>query len=428
MRTPLSRPKPDPRPVESCKDKLRALIVVAPAPAGPDEKEAVLRGKTGSRPGRTRRRQLWTLLTLIVAALALAAAGCGGDDDEGAGTGTGDGAAEGSIWVLLPDSASSDRWEKDDRRFFEEAFKAAGVEYNIVNAEGDANTQLQQAEQAINAGAKVILLVNLSPESGATIVQNARDADVKVVDYDRLTAAGPGADVYVSFDNVKVGQTMADTVGPVIDELDGTPKVVMMNGGPTDNNSKLFKEGYNETGDFAVSKKVEAGDWALAADQDVPDWDNQQALTLFEQILVANDNDVDAVFAANDGIAGSVISALKSANAGPIPVSGQDATAAGIQNILAGLQTMTVYKPIEAEAKAAAEAAIALLNGEDISSLSGDWETLTINNGENDLPYIALAPIAVTKDNVADTVIKDGFRTWEEICTGEFEQYCPANR
>ena len=87
---------------------------------------------------------------------------------------------------------------------------------------------------------------------------------------------------------------------------------------------------------------------------------------------------------------------------------------------------MTVYKPIEAEAKAAAEAAIALLNGEDVSALSGDWENLTINNGENDLPDIALAPIAVTKDNVADTVIEDGFRTWEEICTGEFEQYCPA--
>ena len=386
----------------------------------------MLRGKKRTSAGGARRSQLWTLLTLLVAVLALAAAGCGGDDDEGAGT-TG-GSADGSIWVLLPDSASSDRWEKDDRRFFEAAFKAEGVEYNIVNAEGDANTQLQQAEQAINAGAKVILLVNLSPESGATIIQNARDADVKVVDYDRLTAAGPGADVYVSFDNVKVGQTMADTVGPVIDELDGTPKVVMMNGGPTDNNSKLFKEGYNETGDFAVSKKVAAGDWEVAADQDVPDWDNQQALTLFEQILVANDNDVDAVFAANDGIAGSVISALKSANAGPIPVSGQDATAAGIQNILAGLQTMTVYKPIEAEANAGAAAAIALLNGEDVSALTGEWEMLSINNGEADLPYIALAPIAVTKDNVADTVIKDGFRTWEEICTGEFEQYCPANR
>lgn len=382
------------------------------------------------------RRLRLLLLAALVAVLATLAAGCGGDDDEdAAGAGdtaaatTGGGGADGSIWVLLPDSASSDRWEKDDRRFFEEAFDEAGVEYNIVNAEGDANTQLQQAEQAVNAGAKVILLVNLSSESGATIIETAREADVKVIDYDRLTAAGGGADAYVSFDNVRVGQTMADTVGPVIDELDvEKPKVVMMNGGPTDNNSKLFKQGYNETGDFAVSKKVEAGEWELVADQDVPDWDNQQALTLFEQILVANNNDVDAVFAANDGIAGAVISALQSANVEPIPVSGQDATAGGIQNILAGRQTMTVYKPIKAEAEAAAEVAIALLNGEDVESVEGDWELQSINNGEADLPYIALEPIAVTKDNIADTVIEDGFRTWDEICTGEFEQYCPEDR
>ena len=394
-----------------------------------------MRHRTGSGAPGTR-RTLWLLALLLAAVLALAAAGCGGDDDEEAGdtaaTATDDGGggnAEGSVWVLLPDSASSDRWEKDDRRFFEEAFEAEGVEHNIVNAEGDANTQLQQAEQAINAGAKVILLVNLSSESGATIIETAREADVKVVDYDRLTAAGEGADVYVSFDNVRVGQTMADTVGPVIDDLDvEKPKVVMMNGGPTDNNSKLFKEGYNETGDYAVSKKVEAGDWQLVADQDVPDWDNQQALTLFEQILVANDNDVDAVFAANDGIAGSVISALQSANVGPVPVSGQDATASGIQNILAGRQTMTVYKPIEAEAKAGAEAAIALLNGEDVTELEGDWEVLDINNGTNDIPYIALTPIAVTKDNIEETVIEDGFRTWDEICTGEYEQFCPEDR
>jgi D-xylose transport system substrate-binding protein len=392
--------------------------------------------RTGASAGGARRKLLMVLLALLVAVLAVAASGCGGDDegDEAADTAAtatdGDGAAaDGSIWVLLPDSASSDRWEKDDRRFFEEAFRAEGVEFNIVNAEGDANAQLQQAEQAINAGAKVILLVNLSSESGATIIETAREADVKVVDYDRLTAAGEGADVYVSFDNVRVGQTMADTIGPVIDDLDvDRPKVVMMNGGPTDNNSKLFKQGYNETGDYAVSTKVEAGDWQLVADQDVPDWDNQQALTLFEQILVANDNDVDAVFAANDGIAGSVISALKSANVDPIPVSGQDATASGIQNILAGWQTMTVYKPIEAEAKAGAEAAIALLNGEDVTELEGDWEVMDINNGTNDIPYIALTPIAVTKDNIADTVIADGFRTWDEICTGEFEQYCPEDR
>jgi D-xylose transport system substrate-binding protein len=390
-------------------------------------------------PSQGRHTRWWLLaLALLVAALAVFAAGCGGDDDDEAGgtdtaastdEATETGAAEGSIWVLLPDSASSDRWEKDDRRFFEAAFDDAGVEYNIVNAEGDANTQLQQAEQAVNAGAKVILLTNLSSESGATIIETAREADVQVVDYDRLTAAGAGADVYVSFDNVLVGQTMADTVGPVIDELDADPKkVVMMNGGPTDNNSKLFKQGYNETGDFAVSKKVDAGEWELVADQVVPDWDNQQALTLFEQILVANDNDVDAVFAANDGIAGAVISALQSANAGPIPVSGQDATAGGIQNILAGRQTMTVYKPIKAEVEAAAAIAIGLLNGEEVESVEGDWEVQSINNGEADLPYVALEPIAVTKDNIAETVIEDEFRTWDEICTGEFEQYCPEDR
>jgi len=391
-------------------------------------------GRRADGPIEHRIRRRLLVFAALVAALAFIAAGCGGDDEESSGTtGTGGAAAtggnaEGSIWVLLPDSASSDRWENDDRKFFEEAFKDAGVEYNIVNAEGDANTQLQQAEQAINAGAKVILLVNLSSESGATIIENARDADVKVIDYDRLTAAGGGADAYVSFDNVKVGQTMADTVGPVIDELGGTPNVVMMNGGPTDNNSKLFKQGYYESGDFAVKKKADAGDWKVVADQDVPDWDNQQALTLFEQILVAQDNKVDAVFAANDGIAGAVVSALKSANQKPIPLSGQDATTGGIQNILAGWQTMTVYKPIKAEADAAAAIAIGLLNGEDPKDVEGEWEVQSINNGEADLPYIALEPIAVTKDNIEETVIADGFRTWDEVCTGEYEQYCPENR
>jgi D-xylose transport system substrate-binding protein len=379
-----------------------------------------------------RRRML--VFAALVAALAFVAAGCGGDDEESSDTtGTGGAAAtggnaEGSIWVLLPDTESSDRWEKDDRRFFKQAFDDAGVESNIVNAEGDAATQLQQAEQAINAGAKVILLVNLSSESGATIIDTARDADVKVVDYDRLTAAGSGADAYVSFDNVKVGQTMADTVGPVIDELEGTPNVVLMNGGPTDNNSKLFKQGYYESGDFAVKKKADAGDVKVVADQDVPDWDNQEALTLFEQLLVANKNDVDAVYAANDGIAGAVVSALKSANHDPVPLSGQDATVGGIQNVLAGWQTMTVYKPIKAEADAAAAIAIGLLNGEDPKDVEGEWEVQSINNGEADLPYIALEPIAVTKDNIEETVIEDGFRTWDEVCTGEFEQYCPENR
>ncbi len=378
----------------------------------------------------------WVLMVLV---LALIAAACGGDDDDAGTTttaaagGDGETACEGSIAVLLPDSASSARWESDDRRFFKAAFEEAGLvegtDFTIVNAEGDAATQQTQAESALAAGASVVLLVNLDSGSGAAIIQQARDSGAAVIDYDRLTVEGPGADVYVSFNNVAVGQAMADTIGPLIDALAvEVPRVVMLNGGPTDNNAKLFKEGYNEASDFGVSKKVAAGEWELAADQDVPDWDNQQALTIFEQILVDNSNDVNAVFAANDGLANSVIQALQAAGLDPMPLSGQDATVAGMQNVLSGWQSMSVYKPIKAEAEAAAASALKLRCGEDPTDITFDGETTTINNGTNDVPYIALTPVAVTADNVADTVIADGFRTWDEICVGDFEQYCPADR
>ena len=325
---------------------------------------------------------------------------------------------EGSIAVLLPDSASSARWEADDRRFFEQAFDAAGVKYTIVNAEGDARTQQTQAEQAITNGAKVLLLVNLDSGSGAAIIAQAREAGVKVIDYDRLTIEGPGADVYVSFDNVSVGRLMGETLEPIINALPvDQPQVVQLNGSPTDNNATLFREGY-----YSVAKPhYDDGSWKLVDDQAVPDWDNQQALVIFEQILTAAGGNVDAVFAANDGLAGSVISALKSQGHDPVPLSGQDATVGGIQNILAGWQTMTVYKPIKLEAEAAADAAIRLLKGEDAKSITSD----TLNNGTNDIPFVKLTPVAVTKDNIADTVIADGFRTWEEICVGDFAQYCP---
>lgn len=375
---------------------------------------------------------------VLLLSLSLLATACSGDDTaddtadaaaddaaEDSGdetTDAGEGGDEGSIWVLLPDSATSDRWETDDRRFFEDAFEAAGVEHNIVNAEGDAQQQISQAEQAIASGAAVILFVNLDAGSGAAIIELAREADVAVVDYDRLTIEGPGADAYVSFDNVEVGRTMASVLEPEIDGLGvDTPRVVMLNGGPTDNNATLFRQGYAET----VEARVDAGDWELAADQAVPEWDNAQALTIFEQILVDQGDEVHAVFAANDGLANAVISARRNAGLDPFPLSGQDATVGGIQNILAGDQTMTVYKPIEAEAQAAAEVALALLAGEEVADLA---EGNTIEAGSGEIPFIALEPVAVTADNVADTVIADGFRTWEEICTGDFEQYCPEDR
>jgi D-xylose transport system substrate-binding protein len=377
----------------------------------------------------------------LVLALSLTAAACGDDDDGGDG---GDGAAggEGSIWVLLPDTASSERWEADDRRFFAQFFEEAGLsegeDFTIVNAEGDADTQQAQAEQAIADGASVILLTSLDTGSGATIIDNAEAAGVDVVEYDRFNTGGSGGAAYVSFDNVRVGATMAEILEPAIDDLGlDSPRVVMLNGGEEDNNSFLFRAGYAET----VEGRVDAGDWTLVADQHVPGWDNGEAQTIMEQILVDANNGVDAVFAANDGLAQATINALEAAGIGPIPVSGQDATAPGIQNVLLGLQTMSVYKPIEAEAAVAAAVALALRAGEDINSIESDFEfeIIGINaedgqpadspEGDGIVPYFALVPIGVTADNVADTVVADGFRTVEELCVGDVAEteFCQEN-
>lgn len=370
----------------------------------------------------------------VVFAISLITAACA-DDSGGGGDGSGgEGNPEGSIWVLLPDTASSDRWEKDDRRFFTQFFEEAGLaegdDFTIVNAEGDVQTQQGQAEQAIADGASVIVLTSLDTGSGATIIQQAEDAGVDVVEYDRFNTEGPGGAAYVSFDNVQVGATMAEVLEPEIEQLPGTPAVAMLNGGEEDNNSFLFRGGYAEV----VEAHVEEGDWSLAADQHVPGWDNQQAQTIMEQILVDADNQVDAVFAANDGLASATINALEAAGVGSVPLSGQDATAVGIQNILLGKQTMTVYKPIEAEAAVASAVALALRAGDEITEVEVDFDFNVIgieaatgnpadaSDGEGIVPYFALTPIGVTEDNIADTVIADGFRTVEEICTGDVAQ------
>jgi len=236
----------------------------------------------------------------------------------------------------------------------------------------------------------------------------------------------------VSFDNVQVGAAMAESVEPAVDALGVTPaRVVMLNGGEEDNNSFLFRTGYNET----VKKRVDAGDWELVADRHVPGWDNQQAQTLMEQILTSADNNVDAVFAANDGLANSAINAMEAAGIEKAPVSGQDATVAGIQNILLEKQTMTVYKPIKAEADVAAAVALALRNGEDINDVEVadvDFNVIGIKaedgnpteepEGDGVVPYFALTPIGVTADNIQETVIDDGFRTVDEICKGDTAQ------
>jgi D-xylose transport system substrate-binding protein len=318
----------------------------------------------------------------------------------------------GKVAVLLPDSKSSVRWETQDRKYLEASFKAAGIDHTIVNAEGDPAAQRTQAEQAITNGAKVLLLVDLDPGSGSAIIANAHKAGVKVIDYDRLTLGG-GADYYVSFDNAKVGKLQGDGL---VQCLGGKSKPVVaeLNGSPTDNNATLFAQGYNGV----LDPKYSAGDYVKGPNQSVPDWDNQKALTIFEQMLQKTSNKIDGVLAANDGLANAAISALQARKLPAVPVTGQDATAQGIQHILAGDQCMTVYKAVKAEAAAASKLAIALAKGQTPTTAA------TTDNKGTKTPSVLLAPIAVTKDNIKDTVIKDGFLAVKDVCSGKYAALC----
>jgi D-xylose transport system substrate-binding protein len=358
-------------------------------------------------------RGAWFVAT-VAAGCALAVAGCGGDDNsssDSSSSGSSGSKKPGKVAVLLPDSKSSVRWETVDRPFLKKAFDDAGVESEIQNAEGDKSTQQQQAEQAITNGAKVLLLVNLDSGSGAAIAANAKSQGVKVIDYDRLTLKGD-SDYYVSFDNEKVGQLQGE--GLVNCLGDKKAAVAVLNGSPTDNNATLFKKGY----DGVINPKFDSGDWTKVDDQSVPDWDNQKALTIFEQMLQKANNKIDGVLAANDGLGNAAISAIKQRKLPQIPVTGQDATLQGIQNIVAGDQCMTVYKAIKKEADAAAKIAIALAKGE-TPDVSG-----SINNGTKDVPSQFEEPVAVTKDNIKDYLGEPDFPKKEEICAGKLAADC----
>ncbi len=355
-----------------------------------------------------------------VMALSLVGAGCGDDEEEPAAGGggseqSGGGGETGSVAVLLPDSDSSERWETVDRPFLQRAFEEAGVEVTIQNAEGDAARQRQQAEQAITNGAKVLLLVNLDSGSGAAIVANAKSQGARVIDYDRLTLNGD-SDYYVSFDNERVGRLQGEgLVGCLEQENVENPQIAVLNGAPTDNNATLFKRGY----DSVLNPRFEAGDFTEVADESVPEWDNQRALTLFEQMLQRADNDIDGVLAANDGLGNAAISALRSRRLDPIPVTGQDATLQGIQNIVQGYQCMTVYKAVAREARAAADLAIALARGEQPRGADD-----TINNGQKDVPSVFLEPVSVTRENISEYVGEPDFPDRDEICEGRVRAAC----
>jgi D-xylose transport system substrate-binding protein len=355
-----------------------------------------------------------------VLAIGLVAAGCGSSNDNNGGGGTSSSNNKGgTIALLLPETKTA-RYESQDKPHFEQKVKALCPNCKIIyqNADQDAAQQQQQAEAALTQGAKVLVLDAVDAASAGAIVQKAKAQKVPVISYDRLVTDAP-VDYYISFDNVRVGQLQGQALAKKLkDDGKATGPIVMINGAPTDNNAKLFKQG-------ATGALNSAGIKVLKS-YDTPDWSPDKAQTEMQQAITAvGETGFNGVYAANDGTAGGAIAAMKSAgiNSAQRPTTGQDAELAAIQRIIAGTQYMTVYKAIKPEAEQAAQMAVDLVNGrKPPASLVKD----KVDNGQLQVPSVLLTPVTVTKDNVKDTIVKDAFWTTNQICTSAYAADCKA--
>jgi len=329
-------------------------------------------------------------------------------------------AAGPQVGVILPDSASSPRWETDDRPLLAAAFKAAGVTYDIQNALGDKTKFATIAQAMLTEGVKVLVLVNLDSPSAAAVEATAKKQGVATIDYDRLTLGG-SANYYVSFDNVAVGKLQGNGIVACLKAHKvAHPRVVYLNGAPTDNNATLFKQGYASV----VGPYLKATGGTLVDDKSVPNWDNTQAGVIFEQQLTKAGGKLDAVVSANEGLGLAAVAVLKKNNLnGKTCVSGQDASAAGLAAILTGDLSNTVYKPIAKEANAAAALAISLVKGTKAAT-NGMTADSTVKGRM--VPSVLLVPTSITKSNVEVTVT-DHFRTAAEICAIAGAAACAAN-
>ena len=366
-----------------------------------------------------RKMSKWTTLAAVSAALVLAAgvAACGDDDDNGngGGGGGGDGGGSATVALLLPETKTT-RYEEKDRPIFTDKLKELCPDCDLIysNASQDPNKQQQQAEAAITKGADVLVLDAVDVASVGPIVQQANQKDIPVIAYDRLI---PDQDIayYVSFDNVKQGRIQAQTLLDKLGSADGK-SIVMVNGAPTDPSAGDYKKGAHQVFDKSGIK--------IAKEFDTPDWSPDKAQVEMEQSITSLGKDgFVGAYSANDGMAGGMIAAMKSAGIDPEtkPITGGDSEAAAIQRILIGEQYSTIYLAIKQQAETSAELAVAAAQGkEPPSGMVKD----KVDNGAKMVPSVLLSPIAVTKDNISDTVIKDGFLTTDEICTGKYESAC----
>jgi len=332
---------------------------------------------------------------------------------------------KGLVGVLLPDTTTSARYESYDRPYLTQAFKAAGLtnaQFKVDNAQGSAQTMQTQADADITNGATVLLIDAIDSGSGAAIEANAKSKGVAVIDYDRLTLGGPKGRIYVSFDNVNVGKFIGNGEISCIEAWKvKKPNILIMDGDPTDNNAKLFAQGYNEVlqPKFASGAYVKVGEPAGT-------WTPSITATNFDQQFTAHPN-INAVVTPNDDNANAVIADLQRQQipAKTFPTTGQDASLVGLQNILKGYQCGTVYKPITAEAQAAVAVALYLRAGEPVPSalLNGTTKDSQTNS---EVQSVLLTPKWVTTTNMNDTIIKDKWVKPADLCVAAVKQACTA--
>jgi D-xylose transport system substrate-binding protein len=361
----------------------------------------------------TRMRRAAVAVIATTMAVSMAACGKAGDKKTDSGSSS-SGSTSAKIGLLLPDSVTT-RYEKFDKPYFEAKVKelcsGCTVEYNNANA--SAATQAQQVSSMITKGVKVIVVSAQDSAAIKSSIQQAVDKGIKVVAYDRL-AQGP-VSAYVSFDNVQVGKLQGEALLTSLGSKATTKSnIVMINGDDADPNAAQFKKGAHEALDGKVKIAYEqSGLWKDTVA-------NQKVTAAITQLGAKN---IAGVYSANDGMAGGIATALKGAGIAGIPLTGQDAELAGIQRIVAGTQSSTVYKAFKPEAEAAATLAVDLAQGKSITSLATTTQT---SGSGNKVPSQLLTPVSVTKANIKDTVIKDGLYTVAQICTADYAKACKA--
>ena len=322
------------------------------------------------------------------------------------------------VGVILPETESSARWEGFDKPLLTEAMAAKGLDADIQNAQGDETKFSTLADGMIASGVKVLVIASITSESGAAVAAKAQAQGIPVIDYDRLNLGGT-SEYYVSFDNTKVGELQGQGLVQGVGNKPGA-QIIEIEGAPTDNNATLFHAGQQ----IVLGPKYQSGEYVLVQSQPIEKWDNQIGGTTFEQILTGNGGRVDGVVAANDGLAGAIITVLtKYGLNGQVPVTGQDATPDGLQAILRGDQFMTVYKPIKQEAEATAELAAALAKGDTAAADKLASGTTKDTKGNRDVKSVLLTPQSITKDNVK-TVIDEGQVKASEVCVSAVSDAC----